>query len=224
MDMAEMLRSQMQSTLTTQLDAAVQAGDIAAARKASDDLQKLAGTVQKPAAPAFSNADIRAQLKAKATWFGIDPRKSAKAIEYGKTMEPDAFKSAGEFADALIKAVEEDFKVAPAAGDGTGEGAGDGTGEGAGDGAGEGTGEGEGEQKPAAARRRTDAPSGEGGGRGAPRRASGPWTKLADAPKEVADQIKAQADKFTRNASKEQRDKFITNALDVAYRASQKGK
>src|SRR4029077_1605790 len=97
-----MLHNQMQAGLVHALDSAVQAGDIQAARRATQQLTEL-NAQNKP--KQFTNADIRMSLKAKAPWFGVDPVRSGKVVEFGKNMEPESFKSADEFADELIKAV-----------------------------------------------------------------------------------------------------------------------
>lgn len=203
-DLEVMLRQQIQNNLTNALDSAVQAGDIQAARKATQQLADLHVKNVKPSdAPQFNNADIRNAMKTKASWFGVDPRRSAKAVEFGKNMEPQSFKSASDFADALVKAVEDEFK----------------------DGSEEPDEEPEDEEEPEkkVARRKTDAPSGDTG-RAIPRRSSGPWTKLSDAPKDVADTIRGAAEKFTRNATKEQKEKYISTALGTAYAAEQRAK
>jgi hypothetical protein len=207
-DLEQLYKTQMQLSLSQQLDSAVQAGDINAARRATQQISELAIQNSKTASPAFTNADIRASLRIKAPWFGVDPRRSVKAVEFGKNMDPTSFKSADEFAEKLVEAVEEEF---------------------------------EDEEKPRrqqieddddspedeepekrAARKKTDAPS-SGGARAIPRRSSsGPWMKLSDAPKEIAQQIKTSADKFTRNATKEQRDRYIATALGTAYAADQR--
>lgn len=202
-----MLKNQMQANLTHQLDSAVQAGDIQAARKATEQLQQFA-LQNKPAnTPQFNNADIRASLKTKAPWFGVDPRRSAKAVEFGKNMEPESFQTADAFAEAIVKAVEEDFKPNDKPDDDEEEE----------------EQEEEEEEGKKVARKKTDAPSGDGA-RAVPRRTSGPWVKLGDAPKDIAQQIKASADKFTRNATKEQREKYIATALGTAYAADQRSR
>jgi hypothetical protein len=122
-------------------------------------------------------------------------------------MEPQSFKSADEFADAVIDAVAEEFEMEEREAEEEKEE----------------EEEEEEKQEKKAARRKTDAPSGEMG-RAIPRRTSGPWAKLSDAPKEIADTIKNAADKFTRNASKEQREKYIATALGTAYAADQRTK
>lgn len=204
-DLETMMRNKMQADLQRSLDSAVQVGDIQAARKVTQQISEFAMSQAKDTVPQFTNADIRASLKVKAPWFGVDPRRSARAVEFGKNMEPQAFKSADAFADELIKAVakefddEEEIEKLDEPDD-----------------------EEEKEEKKAP-RRRTDAPSGETG-RAVPRRTSGPWTKLSEAPREVADTIKSAADKFTRNATKEQREKYISTALGTAYAADQRSR
>src|SRR4029077_14435340 len=111
---------------------------------------------------------------------------------------PQSFKSAEEFADELIKAVDDEFDPKEEESNDDPE-----------------------EEPKKVARKKTDAPSGEAA-RAVPRRSSGPWMRLSDAPKEVADQIKHSADKFTRNATKEQRTKYIETALATAYAADQR--
>jgi hypothetical protein len=138
-------------------------------------------------------------MQTKAAWFGTDPKRSAKAVEFAKNMEPTAFKTAEEFSDALIKAVDEEFKPA-----GEKEHEPENEDE-----------ETEEEKEKPVARKKTDAPTGDTGRSASRAGSSGPWNKLSDAPKEVADNIKRQAEKFTR--TKEAKDKFITTALGSAY-------
>ncbi len=204
-DLTTMLHKQVQENLTRSLDAAVQAGDIAAARNATKQIAELAlSTAPAPKKPKLADADIRDALKTKAPWFGTDPRKSAKAVEFGKNMDPESFSTAEAFADAVVKAVDEEFKTAePEPED-------------------EETEDEEKEEKPVA-RKKTDAPTGDTGRSASRGKSSGPWAKLADAPKDVADRIKGQADKFTRNSPKEAREKFISMALSSAYAAQSKG-
>ncbi len=221
-----MMREQALSGLRTQLDAAVTNGDTEAARKVTDQIANL--TLQTaPKAPPYGDAEIRTALD-KAPWFGTDPKKSGKAVEFGKTMDPKKFATAEAFAEAIIKAVDEEFKpagsAAPKGEEGEEEGEENETDE-------------EREEREAeeaeaakAARktRRTDGP-GEGdalNGRGAAnRRSSGPWAKLTDAPADIQKEIKRQAEKFVPStAKKEQRDKFITNALASHYAQFQRSK
>ncbi len=203
-DMQTLLRQQLNASLTGQLNAAVQAGDLAAAHNATKAIAELAvSTAPQPAAgPKFTNDDIRKTMQTKATWFGTDPRRSAKAVEFAKNMEPTAFATVEAFTDALIKAVDDEFK--PAAEKGPDDEPGE---------------DEEPDKEKPVARKKTDAPSGDTGRSASRAGTSGPWGKLSDAPKETADMIRGQADKFTRN--KEAREKFITTALGSAYTAHQ---
>jgi hypothetical protein len=199
-DMATLMRNQLNASLTNQLNAAVQAGDIAAAHAATKSIAELAAAsvpqqVAAAAGPKFSNDDIRKTMQTKAPWFGTDPRRSAKAVEFAKNMEPSAFETVEKFSDALIKAVDDEFKPAAAEPEPEDE-------------------EDEPEAEPVA-RKKTDAPTGDTGRSASRGGSSGPWGKLSDAPKDVSDNIKRQADKFTR--TKEARDKFIVTALGSAY-------
>lgn len=216
-DLNMLMREQARNGLQTQLDAAVTNGDTEAARKITTDLEKLAVQTA-PKAPPFGDAEIRAELN-KLDWFGVDPKKSAKAIEFGKTMDPKKFATAELFAAALIKAVDADDKPAGVASkedppeNETDE---------------------EREEREAAEAeeaeaakaakkpRKTDGPGeSDALGRGAgSRRASGPWVKMADAPADVQKEIKRSADKFvSANAPKEQREKFIAKALESHHAA-----
>lgn len=198
MDMATLLRTQLNHTLTNQLNQAVQAGDIQAAHAATKQIAELAvATTAPPKAaegPKFSTEDIKKTMNAKAPWFGVDPKRSAKAVEFAKNMEPTAFKTVEEFADTLIKAVDEDF--APAKQEEVEETEDE-------------------EKKEPVARKKTDAPSGDTGRSAISSRSSGPWAKLSDAPKETADLIRKQADKFVRDEDKKK--VYIATALGVAY-------
>lgn len=206
-DLNTMLREHARTGLQTQLDAAVTNGDTDAARKITADIAKLEIQLQ-PKAPPFGDAEIRAAIDAKAEWFGVDPKRSAKAMEFGKTMNPGKFATAEAFADAVIKAVDEEFKpagkAAPAAGDGEDEPDDEEDDDGEGDG--------KTEKKP----KRTDAPGEADAGRGSAAGRKGPWAKLSDAPREVQTEINRTADKFA-GKTKEAREKFITNALGAHY-------
>jgi hypothetical protein len=211
-----MLREHARTGLQAALDTAVTNGDTEAARKASADLTKLELQLA-PKAPAYGDPEIKAQLDTKATWFGVDPKRTAKAMEFGKTMNPAKFASAELFADAIIKAVDEEF---PAAGGRAAPKEGD-----------EEDGEDEDENEPGtkkpAARRATDAPGAAdaNASTGNGRKAAGPWSKISDAPKEVQEDIKRTADKFVpANAPKEQREKYVANALASHYAAHQRTK
>jgi hypothetical protein len=200
-DLEQMLKNQLQNNIVYRLDSATQAGDIQAARKAALELSEFQAKNRPADVPSFTNADIRTAIKAKAPWFGVDPRRSAKVVEFGKNMEPASFKSAEEFADKVIEAIEEEYEEGDEEED-------DGPEE---------------KEVKKPERKKTDAPS-SSGARAIPRRSAGPWSKLSDAPKEIADTIKASADKFTRNATKEQRDKYISTALGTAYNADLRAK
>lgn len=207
-DLNTVLRQQAQAGLQVQLDRAVEAGDTEVARRVSDQIAQLAVQTA-PKTHAFSEQDIRASLESKATWFGVDPKKSSKAVEFGKTMDPKRFGTAEAFADALIKAVDEEFKPAAAV---TETPAGDEN---------EDDDENEDGNKPPPKPRRSDGPNeNEGGVRATGRKSSGPWLKLSDAPKEIQAEIKRQADKFAPK-TKEGRETFQTKALEVHYRLHQ---
>lgn len=216
-----MMREQARNGLQAQLDAAVTSGDTEAASKIAADMEKLAVSTA-PKAPPFGDAEIRAAIEAKADWFGVDPRKSGAVVRLGKDMNPRKFATAEAFADALIKAVDEEFKTAAPAPKGEDGDAGDGENED--DGEDDDTDSKKPEKKP----RRSDAPNDNdtGSRRSNNGRSSGPWTKLSDAPNEVQKEIKRQADKFLRTtATKEQRDQFTARALESHYAAQQrKGK
>lgn len=212
MDLNVMMREQAKVTLQTQLDTAVQNGDADQARKISDQIAALAVQTA-PKAPPFGDAEIRAEL-GKLDWFGVDPKKSAKALEFGKTMDPRKFPTAEAFAAAVVKAVDDEFKP-PAAAKTAAEGD-DEDGEGSED-AGD-------EAAPAARPKRSDAPApGETDPRPRAGGRTGPWTKLSDAPQEVRAEVKRQADKFLpANATKEARDAFTKRQLEAHYGTHQR--
>lgn len=209
MDLNVMLREQAKSGLQAQLDAAVTNGDTEAARKAADALAKLEVSTA-PKAPPFGDAEIRSELN-KLEWFGVDPKKTAKVLEFGKTMDPKKFPSAEAFAAAAVKAVEEEFKPATAGGPDN-----------------DGDDEPGGEDPPPAAKkppaaRRTDGPEDlTGRGRRGP---SGPWTKVSEAPPEVQAEIRRQAAKLLpANASEDAKKQFTQRQLSIHYAIHQKGK
>lgn len=209
-DLNMMMRQQALSGLQSQLDVAVTNGDADAARKITADIVKLEVS-SAPKAPPFGDTEIRAQLD-KQAWFGTDPKRSAKAIEFGKTMDPKKFATAEAFAEAIVKAVDEEFKPAAAAKEEVEE---EETEE-------EEDGEDKGKEKKPV-RRATDGP-GEGDALGrASRGKSGPWTKLSDAPADVQKEINRTADKFAPK-TKEGRASFITRALEPHYAAHQRAK
>lgn len=213
MDLNMMMREQARNGLQAQLDAAVTNGDTEAARKVAADIAKLEVSTAPKAAP-YGSDDIKAELN-KQDWFGVDPKKSAKAMEFGKTMDLAKFSTAAAFAAAVVKAVDEEFKPAAAPGaEGDGEPGEDGDDE---------KPEGKTEAKP----RKSDAPGeGDASQRTIRRATSGPWTKLADAPADVQKEIKRSADKFVPSkADPKQRESFIAKALESQYLMHQrKGK
>jgi hypothetical protein len=213
MDLNMMMREQAKTTLQTQLDTAVQNGDAEQARKISDQIAQLA-VQSAPKAPPFGDAEIRAELS-KLDWFGVDPKKSAKVLEFGKTMDPKKFATAEAFAAAVVKAVDEEFKPPAAAAAAPAEGEEDDDDEGE-----------EPAAKPKPAARRSDAPApGETDPRPAAGGRSGPWTKLSDAPQEVRSEIKRQADKFLpANASDDARKAFNARQLAAHYAIHQRKK
>ncbi len=205
------LRQHAINGLQSQLDAAVTNGDTESARKIAADMAKLEASTA-PAKPAYGDAEIRAELN-KLEWFGTDPKKSAKAVEFGKTLDINKFATAAAFAEAITKAVEAEFPK-PAAAGATEED--------------EDEEEDEGEEpaaKPEKKPRKTDAPGeADGGVRGGTTK-RGPWTKLTDAPPAVQADIKRQADKLlSSSATKEAREKFYNNALGVHYQTHLRNK
>ena len=200
-----MMREQAKNGLQMALDAAVTEGDSAKARKIADDLAKLEVSTA-PKAPPFTGKDVYAVLDTKAPWYGVDPKKSARAEELGKSMRLSKFPTAEAFADALLAAVEAEFKppVAEPKGDEDPEDEPE-------------------EKKPEPKARKTDAP-GEGDAIGGTRRASsGPWVKLTDAPADVQKEVKRAADKFAPK-TKEDRESFVTKALEAHYAQHQRNK
>lgn len=227
-DLATMLKQQMQNTLTAQLDSAVQAGDIAAARKAAQAVSELAvASVPRTSGKSVPTTDaIKAALMAKADWFGVDPRKSAKAVELGKMMDPSRFETAEAFADSLLKEIEKDEKAAGKDDDNE-----DGEDDENQDGE---DGESEDAEAEAAAEKRREARRNDKrrdgtagrelnvGGRSAPGNSLRQAFETGDIkhlPRSVADEIKKTADKFARNATKEQKAAFIKNAVTARARA-----
>jgi hypothetical protein len=214
-DLNVMLLEHARSGLQTRLDTAVTNGDTEEARKITAEMVKLeATTAPKPAA--YGDAEIKAALEAKADWFGVDPRKSGAAIRLGKDMNPKKFPTADAFADALMKAVEEEFKPS------SGKGAEAETDPDA-DPEAETDPDADPEAKPAPKAKRTDAPN-ENDTAGARRRAaSGPWTKISDAPADIQKEIRRTADKFAPK-TKEGRENYITRALEAQYAQHQRTK
>lgn len=215
-DLQTMLRDTARNGLQAQLDTAVTNGDTEAARKVAAEMTKL-DMATAPKAPPYGNAEITAELN-KQPWFGTDPKKSARVVELGKSLDPKKFASAEAFTAALVKAVEDDLKPPGKGDEETGEGE---TGE-------EGAAAGEGEEEPAPKPkpRRTDGPNDADTTAARTRRASsGPWSKMSDAPADVQKEINRTAEKFA-GKGKENREKFITNALAAHYNRAQiaKGK
>lgn len=220
MDLNVAMREQVRTGLQAELDKAVTDGDTEAARKVGDKIAALAVQMA-PKAPPFGDAEIRAELD-KQTWFGTDPKRSAKAVDFGKTMDPKKFATAEAFATAIVKAVDEEFKTPSSHRSDGGDG----------DGAPDGETDEEREAREATETaagkkpRKTDGPGeGDATQRTGTRRTSGPWTKLSDAPLETQKEIKRQADKFvSAHATKEQREGYISRALGSHYAQDQRTK
>lgn len=203
MDLNVMMREQARAGLQTLLDKAVTDGDTEAARKVTVDLEKLAVSTA-PKAPPFGDVEIRAEMN-KLEWFGVDPKKSGRAIALGRDMDPKKFASAELFAAALIKAVDEEFKPTTVEDAAPGE-------------------DGDLPEPPPAKPRKTDGPSdGDANQRAVTRRTSGPWTKMADAPADIQKDINRTADKFAPK-TKEGREKYVVRALEAHYAQHQRTK
>jgi hypothetical protein len=205
MDINQMMRQTAQASLEAQLADATTAGDVDKVKAVTKQIADLAVQTA-PKAPAFGDAEIKDVLNTKAPWFGTDPKKSAKAMEFMRNMDPKKFPTADAFAEAAIKAVDEEFKP-PVQNNGDDEDPGEGEPEAG---------------KPEAKTRKTDGPKeGEASPR-QPRRQSGPWVKLSDAPADVQADVKRQADKFlNQKTTKEQREAFEKQALAVHYKKHQ---
>lgn len=202
-DLNTMLRQQAVSGLQTQLDTAVTNGDTEAARKITKDIAELA-VATAPKVTGFTETEVRAELDVLAPWFGIDPKRSDKAMQFANRMDLKKFATPKAYAEALIKAVDEEFKPAVAA-DVEDDADDD---------------EPDTDKEPVAKKpRRTDSPGeNDAGARSGTRRASsGPWTKISDAPKEVQAEIKRQADKFAPKTD-EGRKTFVARSLEANYR------
>lgn len=213
-DLNVMLLEHAKSGLQTELDAAVTNGDTEAARKIADRISALNSAAAPKPSTAYGDSEIRAELN-KLPWFGVDPKKSGRAIALGRDMDPKKFGNAVEFTAALVKAIDEEFKPAAAAGDKEDEG--DGEGEDAED-------DGK-ETKPPKKTRASDGPADADAGGTRTRRTTGPWTKMSDAPADVQKEIDRTADKFAPK-TKEGREKFVAKALEAHYSKAQiaKGK
>lgn len=199
MDLNAMMRQTTLDALNSQHEAAVVNGDVAGAKAISDKIADFKVALAPKPATGFGDAEVKAELN-KLDWFGADPKKSAKAMEFARNMSPSKFPTPEAYVQAVVKAMEDDAKPAPAA---AGEDDEDGD-------------DGKPEAKPAA--RRTDGPRGDdlnNRGRGA---GGGPWVKLSDAPKEIQQRIKDQAKKFLpAAATDDQKKKFNERALSSAY-------
>lgn len=214
-DLNVMLLEHAKSGLQAELDAAVTNGDTDAARKVADKISALNSAAAPKPSLAYGDAEIRAELN-KLPWFGVDPKKSGRTIELGKTMDPKKFGNAAEFSAALVKAVEEEFKPAAAAApeNETDEEREEREAE---------------EAETAAAKtkkpRASDGPADGDTGGTRTRRTSGPWLKMSDAPADVQKEINRTADKFAPK-TKEGREKYVAKVLEAQYNAAQlrKGK
>jgi hypothetical protein len=211
-DLNVMLLEHAKSGLQAELDAAVTNGDTEAARKASDKLADLkAATAPKPST-GYGDTEIRAELN-KLDWFGVDPKKSGRTIELGKTMDPKKFNTAAEFTAALVKVVDEEFKPAAT----TNENETDEEREAREEKEAEATAVKE--KKP----RASDGPADGDTGGTRTRRTSGPWVKISDAPADIQKEINRTADKFAPK-TKEGREKFVAKALEAHYAKAQLAK
>lgn len=215
-DLNTMLRERARTGLQTQLDAAVTNGDTAAATKIADEIAKLAVSTA-PKAPAYGDAEIRAELN-KFDWFGVDPKKSGRVLALGRDMDPKKFPDAAAFAVALVKAVDEEFKVVPKNED---DEPGDEEDENA-----EGEEDDADKKKTVVKKKRTDGPGeNDTGVRARNSRSSGPWVKMSDAPPEVQKEINRSLGKFlSSNASEDQKKSFRAKALESHYNAAQQKK
>jgi len=213
-DLNVMLLEHAKSGLQAELDTAVTNGDTEAARKAADKIAKLETATAPRPSTGFGDAEIRAELN-KLPWFGVDPKKSGRTIELGKTMDPKKFGTAAEFAAALVKAVDEDFKPA-----GTKEPPENETDE-----------EREAREAEEAETKTKKPRSSDGPADGdtsgtRTRRTTGPWVKMSDAPADVQKEINRTADKFAPKTPsvKEGREKFVAKALEAHYSKAQLAK
>jgi hypothetical protein len=214
-DLNVMLLEHAKAGLQTELDAAVTSGDTEAARKVADRISALNSASAPKPSTAYGDTEIRAELN-KLPWFGVDPKKSGRTIELGKTMDPKKFGTAAEFTAALVKAVDEEFKPAvkePPEGETDDEREAR-----------------EAEEAEAAAAklkktRASDGPADGDAGGTRTRRTSGPWAKTSDAPADVQKEINRTADKFAPK-TKEGRELFVAKALAAHYSKAQiaKGK
>lgn len=220
MDLNMLMRDQARNNAQTELENAVTNGDAEAARKASEKLAQIA-VANAPAKPPYSGDEIKSELE-KLPWFGTDAAKSGRAMELGKYLDIKKFPTAAAFAKAVSDAVDAEFKK-PAAGDDT-EGDADDATSASGDGHRDANGEGD-DNDPTRKLKKTDGP----GERDATQRSNtrrstgGPWTKLSDAPNETRADINRQMTKMLpSNATKEQKEGFVTRALQSHYQIHQR--
>ena len=214
-DLNVMLLEHAKSGLQAELDAAVTNGDTEAARKVADRISALNTAAAPKPSMAYGDAEIRAELN-KLPWFGVDPKKSGRTIELGKTMDPKKFGNAADFAAALVKVVDEEFK--PAAKDPP---------ENETDEQREAREAEQAEEAEAAAKakkpRASDGPADGDNSGTRTRRTTGPWAKMSDAPADVQKEINRTADKWAPK-TKEGREKFVTKALEAHYSKAQLAK
>jgi hypothetical protein len=212
-DLNVMLLEHAKSGLQAELDAAVTNGDTEAARKVADKISALNTAAAPKPSTAYGDAEIRAELN-RQPWFGVDPKKSGRTIELGKNMDPKKFGTAAEFAAALVKLVDEEFK--PATTKEPPENETDEEREAR-----------EAEEAAAAAKekkpRASDGPADGDTGGTRQRRTSGPWAKMSDAPADVQKEINRTADKFAPK-TREGREKFVAKALEAHYAKAQLAK
>jgi hypothetical protein len=207
-DLNTMLREHARSGIKAQLDAAVVAGDSAAAQKAADELAKFEIALQPPAAKGepYTVEDRRIAMEKVAPWFGVDPVKTARAMELSKHLDVKKFATADAFATAVRDAVDKELEPKTAK---TEEGEGEDDEEG----------DGGGTAPPTAAPPKRKTGGADDLGPGPARSSSKAWTKLTDAPTEVRQSIQRQVDKMVpRNAKPEVKALFITRALESAQK------
>lgn len=199
MDLNAMMRQTTLDTLNSQHEAAVVNGDVAGAKAISDKIADFKIAIAPKPATGFGDTEVKAELN-KLDWFGADPKKSAKAMEFARNMSPAKFATPEAYVAAVVKAMEDDAAPAPATGGADEDEDDDGV-----------------KPEPKAARR-TDGPRADdtsARGRGA---GGGAWVKLSDAPKDIQTRIKGQATKFLpANATDDQKKKFTERALSSAY-------
>lgn len=219
-DLNVMMRDLGRQGLQTKLDMAVTNGDTEEARKITDQIAKFdLDTAPPKVVGAYGDKEILAELNAKAEWFGVDPEKSELAATLGKNMNPAKFNNAEAFVKALIEAVNkkvDGVTTKPKTGEDTDDTEDED----------EDTDDTEDEdEKPAARRRKSDAPGEADANLRSNNRSSGPWTKLSQAPREVQAEIKRQTAKFVpSSAPKEQRELYEKKALEAHYATHQRNK